>query len=145
LTLVIAVLVLAFALLLASGWAPHPGPWARRASGVTSGAMLTSTGMNGPPLVITLQAMRLRADRFRATLQAVFCTQDVAAVLGFVLVGQVSRTVLVAVAAGLPGLPLGWLLGDRVFTGLDAAVFRKVVLGMLVLSAVAAGGSAFTG
>ncbi|HET8615914.1 MAG TPA: sulfite exporter TauE/SafE family protein [Actinomycetales bacterium] len=145
LTLVIAVLVLAFALLLASGWAPHPGPWARRASGVVSGAMLTSTGMNGPPLVITLQAMRLRADRFRATLQAAFCTQDVAAVLGFVVVGQVNRTVLVAVAAGLPGLPLGWLLGDRVFTALSASVFRKVVLGMLVASAAAAGGSALTG
>lgn len=144
LTLVIAALVVVFALVLASGWAPHPGPWVRRAAGVTSGAMLTSTGMNGPPLVITLQAMRLRADRFRATLQAVFCSQDVAAVLGFAVVGQLSRTALVAIAAGLPGLPLGWLLGDRIFTGLDAAVFRKVVLGMLVLSAVAAAGAALT-
>jgi uncharacterized membrane protein YfcA len=107
--------------------------------------MLTSTGMNGPPLVITLQAMRLRADRFRATLQAVFCSQDVAAVLGFVAVGQVTRSTLVAVAAGLPGMPLGWLLGDRVFTSLDAAVFRRIVLGMLVLSGVAAGVSTLAG
>jgi uncharacterized membrane protein YfcA len=145
LTVVIAVLVLAFAVLLASGWAPHPGPWARRAAGVASGAMLTSTGMNGPPLVITLQAMRLRPDQFRATLQAVFCSQDVAAVIGFAVVGQVNRTALVAVAAGLPGLPLGWLLGDRVFTSIDAGLFRRVVLGMLVLSAVAAGISALLG
>jgi uncharacterized membrane protein YfcA len=145
LTLVIAAVVLAFALLLASGWAPHPGPWARRAAGATSGAMLTSTGMNGPPLVITLQAMRLAPDRFRATLQAVFCTQDVAAVAAFVAVGQVTRTALVAIAGGLPGLPLGWLLGDRVFARLDAVVFRRIVLGMLVLSAVAAAASAATG
>jgi uncharacterized protein len=145
LTLVIAVLVLAFALLLARGWSAHPGPWARRAAGVTSGAMLTSTGMNGPPLVIVLQAMRLRPDRFRATLQAVFCSQDIAAVAGFVVVGQVSRTALVAVAAGLPGLPVGWLLGDRVFAGIHPQLFRRVVLGMLVLSAVAAGISALLG
>lgn len=145
LTLVIAVLVLAFAVLLATGWAPHPGPWARRASGVVSGAMLTSTGMNGPPLVITLQAMRLRADRFRATLQAVFLSQDVAAVLGFVAIGQMTGSSLVAVAAGLPGMPLGWLLGDRVFAGIDASVFRRIVLGMLMASAVAAAASALLG
>jgi uncharacterized membrane protein YfcA len=101
--------------------------------------------MNGPPLVITLQAMRLRPDSFRATLQAVFCSQDAAAVVGFVAVGQMSRTALVAIAAGLPGLPLGWLLGDRVFTRIDQDVFRRVVLGMLVVSAVAAAASVLTG
>jgi uncharacterized membrane protein YfcA len=145
LTLVIAALVLAVTVLLACGWSAHPGPWSRRSAGVLSGAMLTSTGMNGPPLVITLQAMRLRPDSFRATLQAVFCSQDVAAVVGFVAVGQMSRTALVAIAAGLPGLPLGWLLGDRVFTGIDPAVFRRVVLGMLLLSALAAAASVLTG
>jgi uncharacterized protein len=145
LTLVIAALVLVFTLLLARGWSVDPGPWARRSAGVLSGAMLTSTGMNGPPLVITLQAMRLRPDRFRATLQAVFCSQDVAAVAGFVAIGQVSSTALVAVAAGLPGLPLGWLLGDRVFTGIDPEVFRRVVLGMLLLSALAAAASVVMG
>jgi uncharacterized protein len=145
LTLVIAALVLVFAVLLARGWSADPGPWARRSSGVLSGAMLTSTGMNGPPLVITLQAMKLRPSSFRATLQAVFCSQDVAAVAGFAAVGQLSPTALVAVVAGLPGLPLGWLLGDRVFTGFDAEVFRRVVLGMLVLSALAAGLSVVVG
>jgi uncharacterized membrane protein YfcA len=145
LTLVITALVLVVTVMLARGWSAHPGPWARRSAGVLSGAMLTSTGMNGPPLVITLQALRLRSDAFRATLQAVFCAQDVAAVAGFVAVGQLNRTVLVAVAAGLPGLPLGWLLGDRVFTRIDQDVFRRVVLGMLVVSAVAAGASAVIG
>jgi uncharacterized membrane protein YfcA len=145
LTLLIAALVLVVTVMLASGWSAQPGPWARRSAGVLSGAMLTSTGMNGPPLVITLHALRLRADAFRATLQAVFCVQDVAAVAGFVAVGQLNRTVLVAVAAGLPGLPMGWLLGDRVFTRIDQHVFRRVVLGMLVVSAVAAGASAIIG
>lgn len=145
LTLVIAALVLVVTVMLARGWSPRPGPWARRSAGVLSGAMLTSTGMNGPPLVATLQALGLRAAAFRATLQAVFCVQDVAAVVGFVAIGQVDRTVLVAVAAGLPGLPLGWLLGDRVFTRIDQDVFRRVVLGMLVVSAVAAAASVLTG
>jgi uncharacterized membrane protein YfcA len=101
--------------------------------------------MNGPPLVVMLQAMGLRPHAFRATLQAVFCSQDTAAVVGFAIAGQIDHTVLVAVAAGLPGLPLGWLLGDRVFTGIDPSVFRRVVLAMLVVSAVAAAVSAFTG
>lgn len=145
LTLVIAVVVLGFAMLLASGWSTDPGRWARRAAGVASGAMLTSTGMNGPPLVITLHAMRLQPHPFRATLQAVFCSQDVAAVVGFAVVGQIDRTALVAVLAGLPGLPLGWLLGDRVFTGIDPTVFRRIVLAMLMVSAVAAALSALHG
>ena len=106
--------------------------------------MLTSTGMNGPPLVITLQAMKLRPDSFRATLQAVFCSQDVAAVAGFVAVGQLLHR-----AGRDRGRPArtasGWLLGDRVFTGIDAGMFRRIVLGMLVLSALAAGLSAVVG
>ena len=145
LTLAIAVLVLASALVLATRWSGRPGPWMRRAAGIMSGAMLTAAGMNGPPLVVTLQAMRLSPATFRATLQAAFCVQDLAAVTGFAVVGAITPHALVAIAAGLPALPIGWALGDTVFSRLDHALFRRVVIGMLVLSAVAAAASAGVG
>ncbi|WP_406447953.1 sulfite exporter TauE/SafE family protein [Streptomyces sp. NBC_00876] len=103
-------------------------------AGVVSGGLLTSTGMNGPPLVLALQGLEPR--RYRATLQAVFCGQDVVAVTVFVALGHVSATALLLTAAGVLGLPLGWAVGDRVFRRVPAERFRPVVLGGLTVIAV---------
>jgi uncharacterized membrane protein YfcA len=75
---------------------------------------------------------------FRGTLSAVFLAQGVAAVALMAAVGQVSSEALTAAAVGVPMLALGWLLGNRVFRSLDAPVFRRIVLGMLVLTAIVA-------
>jgi uncharacterized protein len=141
LTLVIVVLVLVAAVTLATGWSASPGAWVRGGAGVLSGAMLTSTGMNGPPLVVTMHAMRLPPVTFRSTLQAAFCAQDTVAIAGFALVGAIEPLALVGVAAGLPALPVGWWLGDRVFARLDHELFRRIVIAMLVLSALVASGT----
>jgi uncharacterized membrane protein YfcA len=98
------------------------------AAGCLIGALLTSTGMNGPPLVATFQAMRLTPHAFRATLQAAFFVQDLFAIAGFVLIGQLSSQALVAAAAGIPGVLVGWFLGDRVFHLISPRVFRWLVL-----------------
>ncbi|HET7358126.1 MAG TPA: sulfite exporter TauE/SafE family protein [Nocardioidaceae bacterium] len=104
-------------------------------AGFLSGTLLTSTGVNGPPLVAALQAMRLPPEIFRATLLAALCVQDLAAVGGFGALGQITPACLVVVTAGLPGLALGWLAGDRLFARLPVGRFRRAVLMMLALSA----------
>lgn len=139
LTLVMAVVLLVLVVLLAVGIRVPAGPVAQRVAGVSSGALLTSTGMNGPPLVVMFQAMGMAPRQFRATLQGVFCIQDLLAVVGFVVVGSFSRNALLLVVGGLAGMPLGWLLGDRVFHSLSPVVFRRVVLVVLALTAVVAG------
>lgn len=112
------------------------------AAGLVSGVLLTSTGMNGPPLVIALVDRESR--RYRATLQAVFASQDVVAVTAFLILGHVSREAAVLTAGGILGLPLGWRLGDALFHRVPAERLRPVVVGGLVLTAVSMLASALT-
>jgi hypothetical protein len=142
LTLVMAIVLLVLGGLLAVGVRLPAGRVAQRVAGVTSGALLASTGMNGPPIVVMFQAMGMTPRRFRATLQGVFCIQDLLAVVGFVLVGSFSRTALLLVLGGMAGMPLGWVIGDRAFHLLSPVVFRRVVLGMLAVTALVAGAKA---
>lgn len=104
-------------------------------SGTVSGVLLTSTGMNGPPLVLGLHLLNLAPQRFRATLQAVFCGHDALAVLGFVVVGTVSPQAAWLALGGVLGSVVGWKLGDLVFHRLTAAMFRRLLIAGLLASA----------
>lgn len=128
---VIVVLVVALALRvrLGSGGRSHWG------AGVVSGALLTSTGLNGPPLVLTMQSMEVSPAESRGTLQRVFQGQDLAAVLAFIAVGRVDPVILLLAVTGMVGVPLGWALGDRLFGRISPEVFRTLVLVTLLLSA----------
>ena len=141
--LIAGVLLLLVLLLLAKVRLPGGG-LSQWASGVLSGAMLTSTGMNGPPVVLTLQALVLPPRRFRGTLQAVFCVQDLVAVVGFAVLGYLTPVIAVAALAGALAVPVGWWAGDRVFARLLPERFRAVVLGMLALTALVGLSTALT-
>ncbi len=138
LTLVIAIVLAVLVVLLAAQVRLPTGPVARWVTGVTSGALLTSTGMNGPPLVVTMQAMGMPPRTFRATLQAIFLVQDVVGVLGFFVVGALAPGALLLAACGILAVPVGWWLGDKVFHGMSPEVFRKVVLAGLAITALVA-------
>lgn len=138
LTLLMAVVVGVLVVLLAVRVTIPSGRTARWVTGVSSGALLTSTGMNGPPLVVTLQAMGMPPRPFRATLQGVFIVQDIFGVAGFLLVGSVDATALFLAATGVVGIPIGWWLGDHVFRRMSAETFRRVVLVGLAMTAVVA-------
>lgn len=138
LKILIAAVVLISVPLLARGIRLAPRTSSTLVAGALSGAMLTSTGMNGPPLVAAFQAMELSPRAFRATLQATFCVQDVLAVAGFLAIGQLTSNSLIVAAAGIPGAVLGWFLGDRVFRRTPAHVFRYLVLGLMVVTGLAA-------
>ena len=112
------------------------GNGAQYGSGLLSGALLTSTGLNGPPVVLTLQGLDLPPHRFRGTLQVVFCAQDLVAVAAFVALGHVDRLTATVALAGILGVPVGWWLGDRVFGWLPAARFRAVVPSTLGVTAL---------
>jgi uncharacterized membrane protein YfcA len=127
----IAAAMLVMVVLVASG--VRIGARGLPAAGLLSGALLTSTGMNGPPLVMALLDREPRC--YRATLQGVFAVQDVVAVAAFLVLGHVDREVALLTCSGVVGLPLGWRLGDAVFQRIPAARLRPVVLGGLVLTA----------
>lgn len=130
--LLVVVVLMAAKLRLPSGLPTQLG------GGVASGVMLTSTGMNGPALVMTLDGLRMGARANRATLQAVFCGQDLIGVLAFLALGYADPVTGIAVLGGCLGVPLGWRVGDRVFHRLKAETFRRIVLvGLFVTGIVA--------
>lgn len=112
-------------------------------AGGLSGALLTSIGMNGPPLVLGLTALQLRPRVFRATLQTIFSAQDLVAAGAFVALGFVDRTVAVLCVAGAVGSLLGWRIGERIFHRLSAEQFRAIVLMGLLATALVVLVSAF--
>ncbi len=113
-------------------------------TGVLSGVLLTSTGMNGPPLVLGLHLLDLEPRRFRATLQGVFLGHDTLGVLGFILVGTMNASAALLGLGGVVGSVLGWKLGDRLFHRMSAHMFRRVLVVGLLAAATSLVVSALT-
>lgn len=113
----------------------HVGPGLDLAAGLASGALTTSVGTNGPPLVFVLQARRFGPDRFRATITSTFFVLDVVSLAVFAASGELTGDVLAAVSASLPGLAVGAMGGLWLRRFLDPVRFRRVVLVVLIVAA----------
>lgn len=110
------------------------------AAGLTSGAMTTSTGLNGPPLVLYLTAEAATPRQARDTLAALFLVLDSAAVAALAAAGNLhlpDETFALPVA-GLAGV----LLGHRVFDRLSDHARQVAITAMLVVAALTALGAA---
>lgn len=138
LTVAIAVGVIVFSVLLWHGLRLPVGRGTDAAAGFTAGVLSTSTGTNGPPIVIALSAKRMQPTVFRATISAIFLVQGAAALVAFAIGGQITRDAVAVGLAGLPGVIVGSIVGERGFRRLDTPTFRRVVLGMLFLSGIVA-------
>jgi len=108
------------------------------ALGVFGVVLLGAAQMSGPPLVVLLHPRAGSPAAFRATLAVVFAFTGIVAVALFAVGGQLSSKAAATWIAGLPGLALGWWLGDHAFHRVPAARFKLVVVSMLVASAVIA-------
>lgn len=136
LTAIIAVLVIAFTVLLWRGLRLPATPVSDGVAGFTAGVISTSAGTSGPPIVIALSSRSMAPAAFRRTISTIFLVQSSASLVAFTLGGQVTSGAFSVATAGLPGLALGTLLGERGFRRLDAEAFRRVVFGMLLLSGI---------
>jgi uncharacterized membrane protein YfcA len=142
---VIALVTLGCTVVVWRGWQISPAGWTVRGAGLLSGLLTTATATNGPPLVAALQAMRLEPRSFRATLALLFVMVSPIAVVGFALTGLLTPRAALVAGIGLPAALLGGWLGNRLFSRFDATAFRRVVLGALLVSSVAALANAATG
>jgi uncharacterized membrane protein YfcA len=138
LTVAIAGAVIAFSLLLWRDVRLPVGRGTDVVAGFTGGVLSTSVGTSGPPVVITLSAKRMEPAAFRATISAIFLVQGAAALVAFAIGGQITRDAVSVALAGLPGVIVGSIVGERGFRRLDTPRFRRVVLGMLFASGVVA-------
>lgn len=131
----IALSLLACTALLWRGLRLPPGRGVQGGVGFVSGVLITSTGINGPPVVLAFQAQGMPPRDFRATLAAVFAAQRVVALGMIGAAGLMRRDALGLAALGVPAVLLGWELGNRVFHRLDPRLFRRLVLVLLLVSA----------
>lgn len=145
LTIVVGVTVLGFTLALWRGLRLPPGRTTELTAGVLSGALATSVGTNGPPLVVAFQATGMGPESFRATLAAAFAVQGAVAFTTFWAAGLVDGAVGSAWLVGIPAAVLGALAGDRLFVRMDRARFRGAVLILLTASGLLALASAVRG
>jgi uncharacterized membrane protein YfcA len=136
LTAIIAVVVIAFAILLWRGLRLPPNRITDGVAGFVAGVLSTSTSTSGPPIVIALSGKELTPRAFRGTISAIFLVQGSVAMLAFALGGQITSGAFGVAAAGLPGLILGAYVGEHGFRRLDAETFRRIVFAMLLLSGV---------
>jgi hypothetical protein len=130
----IALSLLVSTALLWRGLRLPPGRRTQGIVGFVSGALVTSTGINGPPVVLAFQAQGMPALEFRATLAAVFALQRIVALAMIGAAGLMRPEALGLALGGVPAVLLGWELGNRVFHRLDAARFRRLVMGLLVVA-----------
>jgi hypothetical protein len=131
LTLTIGVVVLVLTAWLWRGLRLPAGPRTEISAGVVSGALSTSTGTNGPPLVIAFQATGMEREAFRATLAGCFLVQGAVALALFSVNGLVTSDVGRAFLVGMPAVVAGTTVGERLSARLHGRAFRVAVLVLL--------------
>lgn len=107
-------------------------------SGFFSGVLATSTGTNGPPLVLGLSGRQLPAAQQRATLSACFALSNVIVFAALLWSGRINRPVLTAVGASLPVLLISSAIGHRIFRRLHQHHYERIVICLLFASAAVA-------
>ncbi len=115
-----------------------------RIAGFATGFLTTSINANGPPTVLVLQARRLEPRAFRPTTSAVLGSASMVGVVLFAVAGRITGDVLMATAWSSPGLIIGWTGGNALARRVEPEAFRRVVLGLLILAAIATTIAAFT-
>jgi len=103
--------------------------------GVASGLLCTSIGINGPPIVLFLQALQHPPQVFRAALSTFFVLNGFVSLSIFVASGVLDLDALSLSLVALPALLLGNWLGHRLLPRFSPVTFRRLVLTLLVLSA----------
>ena len=103
--------------------------------GVASGFLTTSIAINGPPVVLFLQALGVPQGVFRATSSAFFVVNGVVSLSVFALSGVIGAETMLRILWALPALLAGNLLGHLLLPRVGPSAFRRLVLGLLVVSA----------
>jgi uncharacterized membrane protein YfcA len=130
------------ALALAAGVRPMAASVVRDLGvGFVSGVLNTSTSMNGPPVVLYLQALGTPPAEFRGALALFFTITSAVSVAAFVAAGVPLRRATLLALAALPAVAAGHALGHTAFRRVDARRFRRVVLAVLVVTGAVAAAS----
>jgi uncharacterized protein len=110
---------------------PRRSPAADYSVAAVAGVSGGLIGLGGPPLIIYLGS-RVGKVEFRALLVPILLAAAVTRVATYGFTGQVDAQVLGLAAVSLPALPLGLMLGDRLFRRWSETAFQVAVAVLIV-------------
>jgi uncharacterized membrane protein YfcA len=139
LRLIIGVVVVVIGVVMATGIRPRrAGVVTDVVAGFVSGVLNTSTGTNGPPLVIGLHARRVEPKAFRSTLAIVFLASNVVALALFAAQHRIHLVDVRLAALAVPIQLVFTAAGSAVHERLERERFEKLTIALLLASALAA-------
>ena len=85
---------------------------------------------------VYLDAQRAAKDHFRATISAMLLILSVVRGIGYYAVGEFDLETLILFAAAFVPMLIGIFIGDRIHARLDQNNFKRLVCGILIVSAI---------
>jgi uncharacterized protein len=108
--------------------------WGPVVAGSASGALSTSTGLAGPPIVLLLASCDLPKHQFRGTSAFYFLFMSVVTLIILAVRGLVDAEELPLAAALVPAGMVGKAIGTAFLKRISEAAFRALSLGMVILT-----------
>jgi len=110
--------------------------------GVVSGFLGSTTSFSGPPVMMYLLNEREDKDAVRANLTRYFILGNLSTLTAAYLFGTFHPAEMAGnVLLSIPGIWLGFFAGDKLFSRLDASLFRKMAIGVIGISGLISVGS----
>jgi hypothetical protein len=113
--------------------------------GGVSGALNTSTGINGPPVVLYLQGREHPPPEFRGGMAAFFVGSGVLALVSYSVTGVISWEAIALFLVSLPVVGAASWVGHHAGDRVEPVLFRRLVFGLLFALAAFAMVSAVVG
>lgn len=110
------------------------GRWTSLLSIFSAGIVHGLYGTGGPLLVYGLGREGLDRARFRATITAVWFILNLVLIGSFAIEGRYTPAMLQQIPVLALGVPIGVLLGERAFSRMDEATFKRGVYILLALA-----------
>ena len=116
-----------------------PGLFTSTIAGAASGLSNGAFGIGGPPVILFYFSSPAGVAAGRASLTAYFLATDAIGLANQSYQGLLTWAAFTRAALWLPPLAIGVWVGARSFKSVDQALFRKAVLALLAMMAVAIG------
>jgi uncharacterized membrane protein YfcA len=108
--------------------------WGPVVAGSASGALSTSTGLAGPPIVLLLAARDLPKHAFRGTSALYFMAMSLVGIVVLSLRGLVEAGDLQLAAVLIPAAIVGKAIGTAALKKTSEGAFRKISLGIVIFT-----------
>lgn len=108
--------------------------WGPVVAGGASGALSTSTGLAGPPIVLLLAARRLPKEEFRSTSALYFLFMSFVGVAVLGGRGLIEAAEIPLGAALVPAAIVGKFVGTAFLNKVSESAFRALSLGIVILT-----------